>query len=442
MSLPTCLRFTGAVTAVAVSAVLSFPGIAFSQTPAVRSVAAASAPVDRVSGWKSDIAFWLEQLRKQHYVYKSKPLPSALVKGADDLTRNSPKFSDERMLFEMQRLAAYIGDGHTYVLPLAAEHVPGSVIPLRFYLFSDGLFVIDATNGNEQLIGSKLISIGRTSSAVLLQRMKPAISSDNPFAYRWIGPPFLNLRGAIEAIADGITSDSIPVTLRDRAGRVHKLKFASGPPPRMQGVPKLMSSKLPGAPSVPIWLQQVGTNFWMSPLSDGSLYVQFNQVMDVETHTLRQAGTELGKELMAKRPTRVILDVRHNNGGNSYLYPPIIDALIAWESVVPAGKLYVLTGRNTFSAAQNFIAQLDRRTRAIFVGEPSSSKPNFVGEENDLVLPWSGAIVSISNRYHENIPGDKREWIEPDIRVDLSSADYFANRDPVLERIAPRATLR
>ena len=429
MSFPKCVRF-------AVSAALCFPGIANSQTPAPQTVPSASARAERVTGWKSDIAFWLEQLRKQHYVYKSKPLPAALVKGADELTRNIPKYSDERMLFEMQRLAAYIGDGHTYVLPLAAEHVPGSVIPLRFYLFSDGLFVIDATNGNEKWIGSKLISIGQTPSAVLLQRMKPAISSDNPFAYRWIGPPFLNLRGAIEALADGITSDSIPVTLRDRAGRVHKLKFASGPPPRMQGIPKLTASKLPGAPPAPIWLQQVSRNFWMRPLSNGTAYVQFNQVADAETLTLRQAGTDLGRELMAHRPTRLILDVRHNNGGNSYLYPPIIDALIAWESVVPTGKLYVLTGRNTFSAAQNFIAQLDRRTRAIFVGEPSSSKPNFVGEENDLVLPWSGAIVSISNRYHENIPGDKRGWIEPDIRVDLSSADYFANRDPVLERVA------
>jgi hypothetical protein len=405
-------------------------------------LASATNRADRVSGWNSDIAFWLDQVRKQHYVYKSKPLPPSLVKAADDLKRNIPRYSDERMLFEMQRLAAHVGDGHTYVLPLGAEHVPGSVIPLRFYLFSDGLFVIDASNGNERWIGSKLVSIGRTPAPVLLERMKPAISSDNPFAYRWIGPPFLNLRGAIEALADGITSDSIPVTLRDRAGRVHNLKFASGPPPRMQGIPKLMSSKLPGAPAVPIWLQHVDRNFWISPLSDGSLYVQFNQVADVESHTLRQAGTDLGKELMSKRPTRVILDVRHNNGGNSYLYPPIIDALIAWESVVPTGKLYVLTGRNTFSAAQNFIGQLDRRTRAIFVGEPSSSKPNFVGEENDLVLPWSGAIVSISNRYHENIPGDKRGWIEPDIRVDLSSRDYFANRDPVLERIAPRVSLK
>jgi len=408
---------------VAAIAVALLPGTSFSQ-----------AQVDRVTGWRSDLSFWLDQLRQQHYVYKSKPLPPALLKAADELSKNIPRYSDDRVLFEMQRLAAYVGDGHTYVLPLGANRVPGSVLPLRFYLFSDGLFVVDAQPGFEKWIGSKLVSIGNTSAATILERMKPAISADNRFGYKWIGPPFLNLRGAIESVTDGSDVDSIRVTLRTRSGETQKLKLVTVPPPRMQGVPKLFPSKLSKI-AAPLWLSDVGKNFWMKPIEPGTLYVQFNQVMDEPTHTLKQAGAELDSALSGNT-TRLILDVRHNNGGNSYLYPPIIEAITKWESANPKSKFYVLTGRNTFSAAQNFISQLDKLTRAIFVGEPSSSKPNFVGEENDIQLPWSGAIASISNRYHENIPGDKREWIEPDIRVDLSSSDYFANRDPVLMRIA------
>jgi len=48
------------------------------------------------------------------------------------------------------------------------------------------------------------------------------------------------------------------------------------------------------------------------------------------------------------------------------------------------------------------------------------------------------AVGSISNRYHESIPGDTRAWIEPEIKVELSSKDYFANRDPVLEAVLNR----
>ncbi len=417
-------------TAMTLAVLLTTPGILGSQASPERLAS------NRVAGWRSDIQFWLGEVGKQHYVYKSKPLPPALLKAAADLALNVPRYSDERMLFEMSRLAAYVGDGHTYVLPLAADRVPGSVIPIRFYLFSDGLFVVDAQPGFEKWIGSRLVAVGTTPAAVVLERMKTGISSDNPFGWKWIGPPFLNLRGVLEALTDVRPGERIPVTLQNRAGRVQRVRFATVPPPPMTGVPKLISSRLAGAPPIPMWLRSVERNFWMSPQSDGSLYVQFNQVRDDDTQTLKQAGASFDSALSSTRPAKVVLDVRHNNGGNSYLYPPIIDALTRWESAVPAGRLYVLTGRNTFSAAQNFIAQLDKRTRAIFVGEPSSSKPNFVGEENNLKLPWSGAIISISNRYHENIPGDTRQWMEPEIRVELSSRDYFSNRDPVMDRLA------
>ena len=112
-----------------------------------------------------------------------------------------------------------------------------------------------------------------------------------------------------------------------------------------------------------------------------------------------------------------------------------MDGIINFEHNRPDAKIVILTGRNTFSAAQIFISLMNKNTHALFAGEPSSSKPNFVGEENYSMLPWSGAIVSISNKYHESIPGDKREWIAPDYPVLLSSKEYFRNQHPVLDFI-------
>ena len=139
---------------------------------------------------------------------------------------------------------------------------------------------------------------------------------------------------------------------------------------------------------------------------------------------------------MDKRPPALlVVDVRHNNGGNADLLSPLVTTLKSFEVKHPAAKLVVVTGRNTFSAAQIFISQVNRTTKAAFAGEMSSSKPNFVGEENEVVLPWSKAIGSISNRYHESIPGDRREGIAPELKVEVSSADYFGNRDPVLDAV-------
>jgi hypothetical protein len=58
-----------------------------------------------------------------------------------------------------------------------------------------------------------------------------------------------------------------------------------------------------------------------------------------------------------------------------------------------------------------------------------------VGEEHEVMLPYSGARGSISNRYHESIPGDTRNWIEIDLPVPLISSEYFANQDPVIDKV-------
>lgn len=133
----------------------------------------------------------------------------------------------------------------------------------------------------------------------------------------------------------------------------------------------------------------------------------------------------------------VMAHSRYSGGGGKSLglLDPLLAVLRAYTSGVRAGRLVVISGRNTFSAGQVFLSRAEHEARAEVVGEPSSSKPNFVGEENAVVLPWSGALTSISNRYHETIPGDRRVWIEPRPLTELRSTDYFANRDPVVERI-------
>jgi hypothetical protein len=195
---------------------------------------------------------------------------------------------------------------------------------------------------------------------------------------------------------------------------------------------------VPGAPPPPLYLQDVAREHWFRALDERTLYVQFNQVVDAPGQTLAEFAERLAKAVSEQRPSRLLLDVRHNNGGNGTLLGPLMRTLREFERSRPDAELVVLMGRNTFSAAQIFLAQVDRDTGALFAGEPSSSSPNFVGEENRVELPWSGGSGNISNRFHETIPGDTRAFIPPDIPFELSSADYFANRDPLLELVLAR----
>ena len=50
-------------------------------------------------------------------------------------------------------------------------------------------------------------------------------------------------------------------------------------------------------------------------------------------------------------------------------------------------------------------------------------------------LPRFSAIIQLFPIHHDSYWGDNRPWIAPYLPIELSSADYFANRDPVLETV-------
>lgn len=394
-------------------------------------------PQARLEGWSHDLDAWLAALEREHYVFQRQGIPEALYAAADELRARIEAYSDQRMLTELQKLACLAGDGHTYVLPFAPR-VTTTALPLRLYLFADGWFVIDASAPLERCLGAELLALGPVPASELEARLAPWVSRDAAQGVRWVGPVFATLTGVLEGLGVERAAERVPVRLRMRDGTETTIDVAPEPPAPMSGIPKLIPSRLPGAPPPPLYLENVPRAHDWRLLEGGTLYAQFNQVMDAPEGTLADYAAALGKALDEHRPEQFVIDVRHNNGGNSTLLSPLVAQMQRFEREHPDGRLVVLMGRNTFSAAQIFLARADHETNALFAGEPSSSRPNFVGEENEFVLPWSGAPTSISNRYHETIPGDTRDSIPPDLPLVLSSQDYFANRDPLLQRVLAR----
>jgi len=397
-------------------------------------VPAASCQSDeRTTGWNHDLDFYIEAVKRDHYVYRSRELPASFNALASDLRKNISVYSDQRMLMEFERLAAQLGDGHTYILPWAAERVASQSLPVRFYLFSDGLFIIDAVEPYKNLIGSRVDFLGAVSAKDAMTRIGGYVSRDNEVGILWIGPVFLMLRGAWEAL--GVQGADAELKITDKSGTSRSVKLPFGPVPRMRGLPKLFASTISSNPA-PLYLTRVQSNYWITsiPASVKTLYVQFNQVWDDPTESLTAFSKRFSDSLRNIKPVHLIVDVRHNNGGNAMLLDPLLAAMKAFRDI-PGTRITIVTGRNTFSACQIFISRADALVHPVFAGERSSSKPNFVGEEYEVVLPYSGARGSISNRYHESIAGDNRQWIEPSLPVSLTSVDYFANRDPVLEAV-------
>jgi C-terminal processing protease CtpA/Prc len=164
----------------------------------------------------------------------------------------------------------------------------------------------------------------------------------------------------------------------------------------------------------------------------------------------------------------LILDIRHNGGGNSPNGDAIISMLTdkpikgplgktpenvaafrAWgiieqwnemrdPPVTPSrkdpflGPVAVLTGPETFSAAENFVVLLHASKRATVVGERtggSSGQP--------LMIDLPGGVKARVCTLHETYP-DGREFVGvgviPDIEIHPTAVDIATDRDVVLEK--------
>ena len=108
----------------------------------------------------------------------------------------------------------------------------------------------------------------------------------------------------------------------------------------------------------------------------------------------------------------------------------VLHRLIGCRKVNRRGRLFVIIGRATFSAAQNGASMIERHTEASFVGEPTGSSPNFVGETIPITLPYSKLEANVSDLYWQTSwPMDYRSWIAPTFEA------FRQNRDPATEAI-------
>jgi len=382
--------------------------------------------LSRENAWNQDLDFFLAEVRRMHYAYRNGALPEGLENDVRLLRARISQLSDALMVPEMQRLLARLGDGHSMLRRLAPR------APLKFYQFSDGVFVLDAPQ-ECGCIGERVAAVGATPIEVALEKLKPFLSVDNAMGIKAAGPAYLRFPDYLQAA--GVVSNAGSVQYRFEGHNGTKHTFTPKPEDSPDPMPRFFASKLAAAGPTPRYLKNINDNYWFEPLSERTLYFQFNQVLNKPDESIDQFAQKLKKALLLPRVKNLIIDLRLNGGGNLNLFTPLLRTIIAFQETRENAGIYVITSRLTFSAAQVFLNELDRYTSAVVAGEPAGSKPNFIGESAQTRLPNSGWFMTISTRYHQTDDQDHRTWIAPKIPVELSSADYFANRDPVLDAV-------
>ena len=395
----------------------------------------------RDEGWRADLAFLAREIKRRAYApfgQRSEPDFDAEVAR---LAAQVPSRSDFQVLAGMMRLLRPLGDGHAFVLPAQDDADAQRRLPVKFWRFGEGLFVIAAAEDYRRLLGAQVLSVDGHSVDDALAAIEPLISRDNDQQVTWTGPELLRWTPLIHAL--GLISDpgraTLTVRFPDQTTAAVTVEPVAEPQPNWTDPrpPGWISLPDTVGAALPLCLRNSGTAYWFEYLpAEDAVYFQFNGVADQPLESIAAFSERLFTFIERHRVGRLIIDLRWNGGGNTYLVQPLLHRLIGCTTINQRGCLYVIIGRGTFSAAQNTATAIERETNAIFVGEPTSSRPNFIGEQIPFTLPYSKAVVNVGDLYWQTSwPMDHRPWIAPELYAPPSFEAYSQNRDPALEAI-------
>ncbi len=388
----------------------------------------------REKGWTYDLDFLYSELKRVNPDYRDKPFPAELERRYRELKSRIPQLSDEEIFYGMGRMLAVLRQGHVAIFnPPNDRH-----LPVLFYIFPDGIYIIDAGDDYKNLIGSRVVAFGNTPAEEALRLMAEAQSVDGNNQYIWGTPRMLASTYYLKGIKAIKSLDSVPLTVQQPDGggsRTVTLSTLTAPL-----APRMDRMVAPANIEPPLFLSKIGRDVqdfhWEKALPEhDALYVQVNNLRDEKDETLAQYGRRLWTVIENSKPKNLILDLRHNNGGTTQKYPELLRTLTAF-SRASGNQLYALIGRRTYSAAGNFVTDLERLTAPIFVGEASSECCNLYGDPIAVRLPFTKIQAELTAvKWQLSSPGDRRREMSPHVPVQLTAEAYFKGKDPALEAV-------
>ncbi|MCH8273768.1 MAG: tetratricopeptide repeat protein [Armatimonadetes bacterium] len=398
---------------------------------------AATADVSEMSrdeGWRYDLRFLAREIARRHYdPYRlhSKDEFDAFVK---ELHNEIPVLTDHEIEARLMILTRMAGDGHTRLYPTYARGDAREALPISIYLFKEGMYVVAVPEEHKELLGAAVLAVGAHPTDELMQLLDAITYQDNKMGLLASGPGFVRYPQILNGLGLISKPNEVEVTVKTRAGETKTVILKTEN--TTQTDDWLLARNLaPGDP--PLTMKSRNKSYWFEYLEDANtVFFQYNRVRSEREEPFPKFCERLFEFIEENNVERLVIDIRWNGGGNTHLIQPLIHGLIKCEKINRSGKLFVIIGRNTFSAAMNCATDIDMNTEAIFVGEPTGSSPNFIGESVPVTLPYSKMTGTISDlHWVRSWPMDYRSWIAPTIYAPPSFEAYMANRDPAMEAI-------
>ena len=422
------------------------------------------APQSRDEAWQQDIAFLRDEFLEVDRSFKEEAAHEFL----DILNRlfeQVSSMSDNQIIVGITCAVAVSGNGHTRAYLMRNGNYLKR-LPIRYYWFSDGLFVVRATEDYAQTLGARVLAINGIAPEDLMSQMRDLIPGSNSWVvykstYLLNSAEFLNGMNVVPS------AGSVNMTFESSDGTKFKLDLKPLPLDKRKkpyeawrDLSPLSLGNADGRSwlhvlsdrELPLYLQKPNRACWYEYLQSNSLLlIQINRNSSDETCSQSDFANVIEGLADSISPKSVVFDVRFNTGGSNEETAKIAEGIPVWFG--SAKKIYILTGPPTFSAGIITAARLKYFSgeRAVIVGEPAGEGLKMLSEGPRFTLPNSKLQVKAATAFHDfehadfelgktflgdlflHVPAGDIDVVLP---VTVSFQDYLSGQDPLLEAIS------
>jgi hypothetical protein len=288
--------------------------------------------------------------------------------------------------------------------------------------------VTEAAAAYRRALGARVVRVGNATVEEAYRRDQPYISQGESEEFV-LDVNAANMTYPAHLHGLGLAPDTTRAlyTFEDDKGRRFSLDIKALAPGRQ--VEWLDASR-----KKPLYRRKPDEPLWYRYLPNAqTLYLNFSG------YPRKRAFGKFSQELfdfIDRHPIkRVIVDMRQNGGGDfSRGREFIISGFKQRPAITRRGQVFVIIGRQTYSAGMVNASDFRSEMNAILVGEPTGQRPNSYSENRAFSLPNAHLSVSYSTQYYK-VQEKDTPGIIPDKRIDPEWTSYKEGRDPALEWI-------
>ena len=408
----------------------------------------------RSEKWIEDLAYFENEYLNESKTFPKDSIPSSKVL-LTSLTTQLDSLSDNQIILQLSKCVAMANNGHTTI------HLSGmDKIPVRFYWFANGLYIIKTDKLSAEYLGTRVLGINSMQIDTVLERLQPYLAGIDRFK-KFIATNYLSSPKILNGI--GLTEeDSMRLTLlkgKDTLEVSFKIKDMSNSKYEYEtwadlypDWPKNDSWEyvLTKNDSLPLYLKHMNEGVFYTFLdSEKIAYFSINALW-YKSSDFEGEIDEFLDELKTKNDYNVVIDLRYYTGGN-YLIPTKL-ASKPPEIIDENRKIYLITSPMTFSAGLVTAARIKyfAKGKTVIVGEEVGDNLKFWAEGDYYKTPNFNISIQDSKYEHDwkdnKFTLGKTFWVNAfygvpakdlkvDKRIQLTFEDYLNKRDPILEWI-------